>query len=129
MPEKLGETYQIVVIVLQVAMGEGVAQGMRMNFRACQRRILGAQGANALVGHRPALPDEETFRCDGRSALHVRREDATNGHGQGAGSLLPTLAVSEDDSAPAFAHQQIIEFELNEVAHATSREQQDVKDR
>ena len=72
MAENLGQTYDIVGVVLQELLGEGVLKKMGMESHANQGRIFSAKRLNACGRQTTSLTDEDVVRGHGRSGFKVQ---------------------------------------------------------
>ncbi len=120
MTQNLSQRHEIVVVVFQELVGHGVPQQVRMQLETADRRILVAQRTDATVGQRASLADENLARRDRWPCVEVRLQSTAGGEWQRGASLLVSLAAPERRRPLAFAEDQVVQFEGNEIANTAA---------
>jgi hypothetical protein len=118
--ENLSQTHEIVAGIGQELMGHRVAEQMRVQGDAGDRRVFIEKRPDASIRQWASLAYENPTRSDWRSRLQIRLQCTAGWYRQRDRSLLAAFAESKHGRATSVGKHKVVQFQGNEVAHTAA---------
>lgn len=128
MAENLGQSHEIVASVHKELVGHRVPQQVRVQLHTDQDSVLAAQVPNPSIGERTSFANEDQSALHRRASFQIGLQRSTCRKRKRNRPLLVPLTESVDHRATAIAEHQVFEFQGDEIANTSGREQEQMED-